>query len=60
VIGEPPLLEGAVHVTLAEVKEATTALAPVGAIGELAATTGFDACDAGPVPTAFVAVTVKV
>jgi hypothetical protein len=36
------------------------AVPTVGAPGTVATVTGFDAADAGPVPTAFVAVTVKV
>ena len=59
VIADPPLLTGAVKVTLA------WALPPVaapmiGAPGAVNGVTLFDAADAGPMPAALVAVTVKV
>jgi hypothetical protein len=58
-IAEPPLLAGGVKVT------AACALPPVavpivGAPGTVAGVTLLEAADAGPVPTAFAAVTVKV
>ena len=59
VIAEPPLLTGAVKLTVAWPLPAT-ALTPVGAPGTLLGTTELDVPDAAPVPTAFVAVTVKV
>jgi hypothetical protein len=61
VIGLPPLLAGADQLTVADPLP-PTADTPVGAPGATAAcgTTAFDAAEAGPVPTAFVAVTVNV
>jgi hypothetical protein len=59
VIADPPLLAGAVNVMVACPFPAT-AVTPVGAPGTVAGTTEFDALDAVLVPTAFVAVTVKV
>ncbi|HET7549055.1 MAG TPA: hypothetical protein VFJ86_14890 [Usitatibacter sp.] len=59
VIGAPPSLAGAVKVTVAWALPAV-AVPIVGAPGTVAGVTLFDAADAGPVPTAFVAVTVKV
>ena len=58
VIGLPPLA-GAVQETVAEPLPAV-AETPVGAPGTAAGVTEFDAADPAPVPTAFVAVTVKV
>ena len=54
-----PLLAGAVHDTAAELLPAV-AVTPVGAPGTAAGVTELDAVDAPPVPTALVAVTVKV
>jgi hypothetical protein len=59
VIGLPPLDAGGVHETVAEALPAA-AVTPVGAPGTLAGVTLFDADEAGPVPTLFVAVTVNV
>jgi hypothetical protein len=59
VTGEPFVLAGAVHVTVAEPFPAV-ALTADGAPGVPAGTTGADAADAGPVPTAFFAATVNV
>jgi hypothetical protein len=59
VIGLPPF-DGAVHDTVA-VESPAVALTPVGVPGTVAAgVTAFEAVDSGPVPTAFVALTVKV
>ena len=58
-IALPPLLAGAVKVTDACALPAV-AVPIVGAPGTLAGVTLFDAADAAPVPTAFVAVTVNV
>ncbi len=55
----PPSLLGAVKLTVAWVFP-RAAVTPVGAPGTVAGVTAFDAADAAPVPTAFVAVTVKV
>jgi len=59
VIAEPPSLAGAVNVTVARVFPAV-AVPIVGAPGTVEGVTGFEAELAGPVPLAFVAVTVKV
>jgi hypothetical protein len=59
VIAEPPLLDGAVHETVAWLLPAV-AVTDVGAPGTVTGVTALDGDDAGPVPTAFVAVTVKV
>jgi hypothetical protein len=56
---EPPLLDGAVHETVTCALPATP-VTPVGAPGMVAGVTALDGDDAGPVPTALVAVTVKV
>ena len=58
-IAEPPFAAGAVHVTDAE-ESPTAAVTPVGAPGRSIGVTLFDGVDAGPVPAAFVAVTVNV
>ena len=58
-IADPPLLAGAVNVTLACALPAV-AVPMVGAPGTVAGVTLLDVLDAGPVPTALVAVTVKV
>ena len=60
VMGLPPL-PGAVHATVAD-PFPPVALMPVGATGAVGAcgVTAFDGAEAGPVPTALVAVTVKV
>jgi hypothetical protein len=55
----PPLDSGAVQETRAEAL-AGVATTPVGGSGTVAGVTGDDGVEAGPVPTAFVAVTVKV
>jgi len=59
VIGEPPLEAGGVNVTVACVFPAV-AVPIVGGPGTAAGVTLFVGGDAGPVPTALVAVTVKV
>jgi hypothetical protein len=59
VIAEPPLLAGAVKVTVAWALPAVAAPI-VGAPGTVAGVTLFEAAEAGPVPTPLVAVTVKV
>jgi hypothetical protein len=62
VIGLPPSLAGAVQVTVACASPAV-AVTAAGALGTVAGATGvtsFDGADAALVPTAFVAVTVKV
>jgi len=59
VIGEPPVEAGGVNVTVACALPAV-AVPIVGAPGRLANVTLFEGADAGPVPAAFVAVTVKV
>ena len=59
VMAEPPLLAGAVNVTVACALPAV-AVPIVGAPGTVAGVTLFEAAEAGPVPSAFVAVTVKV
>ena len=56
----PPLLEGAVQVTLAEVVEATVAPTAVGAPGRPSGMRALLGGEAGEVPRALVAVTVKV
>ena len=57
---DPPLEAGALKLTLAEALP-RVAEAPVGGPGTVASgVTGLDAPEAGPVPTALVAVTVKV
>ena len=58
-IGLPPLLAGAVKVTVACALPAV-AVPMVGAPGTPAGVTLFEAAEAGPVPIALVAVTVKV
>jgi hypothetical protein len=54
-------LDGAVHDTVAAPSEAlaTTFVGAAGAVGAVGVTL-FDAADSGPLPTAFVAMTVKV
>jgi hypothetical protein len=59
VIALPPLDTGAVKATVACVFP-RVAVPIVGAPGSVAGVTGSEATDAGPVPTSFVAVTVKV
>jgi hypothetical protein len=59
VIALPPLLAGAVQLRVACALPAV-AVTPVGAPGTVAGVTLFDGADAGLVPMAFVAVTVKV
>jgi hypothetical protein len=59
VMGLPPAEAGALKLTVA-VSLAPFAFTPVGAPGSVAGVTLLDAVDAGPVPTAFVALTVKV
>ena len=59
VIAAPPLLAGAVHVTVALALPAD-AVTPVGAPGTVLGVTALDAADAGPAPEPFVAVTVNV
>jgi hypothetical protein len=61
VIGDPPF-DGAVHVIVAEALPgvAVTAVGAAGAVGAETGTTALLGADAGLVPTAFVAVTVKV
>jgi len=55
----PPFDAGGVKNTWARALPAV-ALTPVGAPGVVAGVTGLEAPDGGPVPEAFVAVTVKV
>jgi hypothetical protein len=59
VIALPPLLAGAVHETLACVLP-EVAVTPVGALGTVDGVTAVDGLDAGPVPFALAALTVKV
>jgi len=59
VIAAPPLFAGAVNVTVA-CPLAATADTLVGAPGVVAGVTAEEAVEAVPVPTLFVAVTVKV
>jgi len=59
VIGVPPLERGGANATVACALPAV-ATTLVGAPGNAAGATLFEGADAGPVPTAFVAVTVKV
>jgi hypothetical protein len=59
VIAEPPFDDGAVQLTVACPLPAV-AVTPVGAPGMVAGLTAFEAADAGPMPAAFVAVTVNV
>jgi hypothetical protein len=61
VIALPPLLDGAVQLTVAE-PEPAVALTAVGVPGTVAllGVTAFDFADSGPVPASFWAVTVKV
>ena len=58
-MAEPPLFAGAVKVTVAWAFPAV-AVPIVGAPGTVEGVTEFEAALAGPVPMAFVAVTVKV
>ena len=59
-MGLPPVVAGGVHLTLAEPLPAT-AVTFVGDDGGCASGTAtLDAVDVGPVPTAFVALTLKV
>ena len=60
VIALPPLEAGAVKGTLTEVALSLTAVPIVGAPGTVAGVTAAEAVDAGPIPTPFVAVTLKV
>jgi hypothetical protein len=59
VMAEPPLFDGAVHVTAADELPAV-AVPMVGAPGVVYGVTKFDADDAVPVPAAFVAATLNV
>ena len=59
VIGKPPFEAGAVNATPACVLPATARVI-VGAPGSVAGVTLFEGAEASPVPTALVAVTVKV
>ncbi len=59
VMGDPPSLAGAVNATVACALPGV-AVPIVGAPGTVAGVTLFDAAEAGPVPSAFVAVTVNV
>jgi hypothetical protein len=60
VIALPPFDAGAVKLTVADVILATAATPIVGAPGVVAGVTLLEAADAGPVPTAFLAVTLNV
>lgn len=60
VIGEPPLSAGGVQVTTDEAFWPDVAFTLSGAVGGPDGTAGAEAADAGPVPIAFVAVTVNV
>ena len=55
----PPLLAGAVQVTVAEALP-KVAVPMVGAPGTVAGVTALDCAEAGPVPTLLMAATVKV
>jgi hypothetical protein len=55
----PPVLVGAVQLTVAA-RLPAVAVTPVGAPGNVLGVTAFDGADAGPVPVALVAETVKV
>ena len=61
-IGLPPSLAGAVQLTVAAPSPATavTFVGTPGAVAGAAGVTAFEGDDAGPGPTAFVAVTVNV
>ena len=58
-IAAPPLLTGAVNATLSD-PSPRVATTPVGAAGVVAGIAAAEAEEAGPAPTAFVAVTVHV
>ena len=58
-MGKPPFDTGGENATIARPSRGLAATF-VGAPGTLAGVTAFDGADAGPVPAAFVAVTVKV
>ena len=58
-IGAPPVSVGAVQLTVAEALPAV-AVPIVGAAGAVAGVTLLEAAEAGPVPAALVAATVKV
>jgi hypothetical protein len=60
VIKDPPLEEEAVQLTVTDVEEVTTAMAPVGAEGGPIGVAELDGDEATLVPAALVAVTVKV
>ena len=57
-----PPLDGAVHDTTADPSPATavTLVGAAGAVALLAGVTALEAAESGPVPTAFVALTLKV
>lgn len=57
--GLPPLVDGGDHETVALALPAA-AVTPLGALGAVAGVTAAEGVDDGPVPTAFVAVTVNV
>jgi hypothetical protein len=59
VIGLPPVDVGALKVTVA-LEFPAEAVTEVGAPGTVDGVTAFDAVEAGPVPLALIAVTVKV
>jgi hypothetical protein len=59
VMAEPPVLAGAIQLTVAEAF-AAVAVPMVGAAGTVAGVTELDAADAAPVPAALMARTVKV
>ena len=56
----PSAVNDTVNDPVAAVVDPDTAFTPVGALGTVAGTKLFDAADAGPVPTSFVALTVHV
>jgi hypothetical protein len=58
-IGTPPVKLGGLHASMTDALRATAETA-VGESGTVAGVTELLAADAGPIPTAFVAVTVKV
>jgi hypothetical protein len=58
VIGEPPLVTGAVHEIVAVVLPATTERS-TGALGTLAGVTGEEVAEGGLMPTALTAMTLK-
>jgi len=60
VIGEPPFADGAAQVTFTVPSPAIAAWTPLGAPGTVAGVTAAEGAEAGPVPAALLAWTVKV